>query len=53
MASTLMNNESSRSHSIFTVTVEILEKGARIVVAFSKGPVAQVWMAKTTCAWAR
>ncbi|CAJ1360312.1 unnamed protein product [Effrenium voratum] len=27
VASTLMNNESSRSHSIFTVTVEILEKG--------------------------
>ena len=23
-----MNNESSRSHSIFTITVEILEKGA-------------------------
>jgi len=27
VASTLMNNESSRSHSIFTITVEILEQG--------------------------
>jgi len=27
VASTLMNNESSRSHSIFTITVEILETG--------------------------
>jgi len=28
VASTFMNNESSRSHSIFTITVEILEKGS-------------------------
>jgi len=27
VASTFMNNESSRSHSIFTITIEILEKG--------------------------
>jgi len=28
VACTFMNNESSRSHSIFTITVEILEKGS-------------------------
>jgi hypothetical protein len=44
VASTLMNNESSRSHSIFTITVETAETGIDNKERSSKGCVCIGWL---------